>query len=1058
LNWRGKFDPIAFYSPGDAVEYKGVVYVTGTHVNGVDPTQGQWTKQGQVIGKIKQPVASKSIDAPEYDNNTQYEPGSLIKANGRIYKANSYSWSAPPPGSQWELVSDVPKSVKAEETIKKDINANVVIIEQHGFDGERGSQGPQGKPGKDGKDGRDGKDGEQGIPGKDGTDGLPGKDGKDGAKGDKGDQGPPGKDGNSEVVFGGIGRYVLESVGAGASLVKATKSRTGQLKSLVAGSNITLTQGTDTITIASSGGGGGSGVTDGDYGDITVSGTNTVWTIDNDVVTFAKMQNISTDTLLGRDTAGSGDVEEISLGTGLAFSGSGSITCTITQYTNEMVDDRVAALIQNGTGITWTYDDASNTLTGNINSTQSISKLSNLTSNGFVKTSSGDGTLSIDTSTYLTTSSAASTYQPLDSTLTSLAAYNTNGILTQTSADTFTGRTITGTANEITVTNGDGVSGNPTLSFPAVIDLGGKTSFEIPNGTSPTVDAAGEIAIDTDADGNLIDQGLIVYHDGVQKMYAVAVDTLPSNDDYVLAYDATADKFVFQAQSGGGGTPGGADTQVQFNDGGAFGGDAQFVFDKNTGKLTLAPTARTTGSPNVLVVTGPADTTLTASTEASDVYLNLARTIQFSTGALTNQRAIKITAPTYAFSGASTLTRASTLAIIGAPIAGTNATITNSHMLSLISTSDTDVANGGLYIRAGTTGGGVASGLYIANHAGTGYLQRVTYNQTQFCGTGEFDYSVSISAGGIAVNSGANVNFGAGLAHITDAGGVAQIKTFNELQFSPGSLGGSGTKRISVISQNATDIPFVVKGAASQSASLQEWHNSSGTKLAEIAYEGSLQFAGPTNGIAWLSGSASIVNDGGYVVPSALKCAGIFWSTGTYGLIMGASADAGIRRIAAKVIQPSDGDVNGGWLQQTLGHKRVASDATNATATMSNLSDLTVTLVAGRKYAFKLILFVVDSVAADGIKVDFDGGTATMTSFRAHGTLFDTALLLSTQTSAIATDFAAATVTGDAMVEIHGGFVCNAAGTFIPRFAQNAHTAGTATVYANSFLLVDDLP
>lgn len=51
----------------------------------------------------------------------------------------------------------------------------------------------------------------------------------------------------------------------------------------------------------------------------------------------------------------------------------------------------------------------------------------------------------------------------LDATLNSLAAYNTNGILTQTAADTFTGRTITGTTGNITVTNGDGIAGNPTL-------------------------------------------------------------------------------------------------------------------------------------------------------------------------------------------------------------------------------------------------------------------------------------------------------------------------------------------------------------------------------------------------------------------------------------------------------------------------------------------------------------------------------------------------------------------------------------------------------------------
>lgn len=100
---------------------------------------------------------------------------------------------------------------------------------------------------------------------------------------------------------------MLDDNGTDYEIVKAT---------LAVGDQLVYVHGSGWNTLDSAGqvksSATGGGVSDGDKGDITVSSSSTVWTVDNDAITYAKMQNVSaTDKLLGRSTAGSGDVEEI---------------------------------------------------------------------------------------------------------------------------------------------------------------------------------------------------------------------------------------------------------------------------------------------------------------------------------------------------------------------------------------------------------------------------------------------------------------------------------------------------------------------------------------------------------------------------------------------------------------------------------------------------------------------------------------------------------------------------------------------------------------------------
>ncbi len=88
-------------------------------------------------------------------------------------------------------------------------------------------------------------------------------------------------------------------------------------------------------------------------------------------------------------------------------------------------------------------------------------------------------------------------FQELDVTLTALAAFNSNGLLTQTAADTFVARTLSGGSNKISITNGNGVSSNPIIDIVEsninINSFGGTPLSRASGGTGKTTYLSGSV-------------------------------------------------------------------------------------------------------------------------------------------------------------------------------------------------------------------------------------------------------------------------------------------------------------------------------------------------------------------------------------------------------------------------------------------------------------------------------------------------------------------------------------------------------------------------------------
>ena len=180
---------------------------------------------------------------------------------------------------------------------------------------------------------------------------------------------------------------------------------------------------------------------------------------------------------------------------------------------------------------------------------------------------------------------------------------------TAASWDSIGGGTPGGSTTEVQFNNAGAFDGISTLTTDGTditltsgaLDLGGATSLELPNSSAPTVNATGEIALDTTVTDYA--GGLIKYYSGGVEYALVAMPaanfTSPT-DTYTVTYDSTSDAFELAAGGGGGGgaPSGGPDSQTIYTTMGSpttltVADDYQQIFNSGVSETVLLPVTST---------------------------------------------------------------------------------------------------------------------------------------------------------------------------------------------------------------------------------------------------------------------------------------------------------------------------------------------------------------------------------------------------------------------------------------------------------------------------------
>jgi len=284
--------------------------------------------------------------------------------------------------------------------------------------------------------------------------------------GDKGDI-TVSSSGASWVIDSGAVTYAKLQTASTNSKLLGTSSTSTTFAELTLGTGLSLSGTTLTAT---------GGVTDGDKGDITVSATGTSWVIDNQAVTYAKIQNVSaTDKLLGRSTAGAGSVEEIA--------------CTAAG--RAILDDADASAQRTTLGL-GTLATQSGTFSGTSSGTNTGDQTITLTSD---VTGSGTGSFATTIAAGVVSTSKlggdiTTAGKALLDDADAAAQRTTLGLGTlATQSGTFSGTSSGTNTGDQTITLTGDVTGSGTGSFAATIANDAVTNAKLANMTASTIKA-----------------------------------------------------------------------------------------------------------------------------------------------------------------------------------------------------------------------------------------------------------------------------------------------------------------------------------------------------------------------------------------------------------------------------------------------------------------------------------------------------------------------------------------------------------------------------------------